>query len=74
MTRRSRPNQLETHSVSVTGGGASLPRSSLTQSISLCLTVAVPGEADPQVVMPGAVEVSDELYLGSAVHRRQFPV
>lgn len=35
-----------------------------------CLTVVVPGEADPQVVVPGAVEVSDELHLGSAVHRR----
>lgn len=56
------------HCVSVYTGKASFFPP--TCSSSLCLTVVVPGEADPQVVMPGAVEVSDELHLGSAVHRR----
>lgn len=34
--------------------------------------MAVPGEADPQVVVPGVVETPDELHLGSAVERRQL--
>lgn len=36
------------------------------------LTVAVPGEADPQVVIFGVVEVPDELHLCPAVKRRQL--
>lgn len=36
------------------------------------LTVVVPGEADPDVVNFGVVEVPDELHLRSAVHRRQL--
>lgn len=38
-----------------------------------CLTVVVPGEADPQVVVLGVVEVPDELHLGPAVNGRQLP-
>lgn len=36
------------------------------------LTVAVPGEADPDVVIIGVVEVPDELRLRSAVNRCQI--
>lgn len=36
------------------------------------LTVAVPGEADPKVVIFGVVEVPDELHLCPAVERRQL--
>lgn len=36
------------------------------------LTVAVPGEADPNVVIFGVVEVPDELHLRPAVERRQI--
>lgn len=35
------------------------------------LTVVVPGEADPDVVIFGVVEVPDELHLRSAVNRCQ---
>lgn len=36
------------------------------------LTVAVPGEADPNVVIFGVVQVPDELHLRPAVERRQI--
>lgn len=35
------------------------------------LTVAVPSEADPYVVILGVIEVPDELHLRSAVERQQ---
>lgn len=36
------------------------------------LTVAVPGEADPEVVVFGVVQVPHELHLRPAVKRRQL--
>lgn len=41
--------------------------------IVLRLTVAVPGESDPDVVVFGVVEVPDELHLGSAVDGDHLP-
>lgn len=67
----SRPNRLQTSNVSALQRGGP---GQACDSVSPCLTVVVPGEADPQVVILGVVEVSDELHLGSAVDRRQLPV
>lgn len=43
-----------------------------TEMVPAMLTVAVPGEADPKVVIFGVVEVPDKLHLCSAVKRRQL--
>lgn len=44
-----------------------------TEMVPAMLTVAVPGEADPKVVIFGVVEVPHELHLCPAVKRRQLP-
>lgn len=49
-------------------------RDSFVVTLFSCLTVVVPGEADPQVVVLGVVEVPDELHLGPAVNGRQLPL
>lgn len=43
----------------------------VTSLVLSTLTVAVPGEADPHVVIFGGVEVPDELHLGPAVDGHQ---
>lgn len=72
----SRPNRLQIRNVSALqkGGSGRACDTFFGNSISRSLTVAVPGEANPQVMILGVVEVSDELHLGSAVDRRQLPV
>lgn len=77
MSCLSRPSQLQhgTRRSSERDKGQCTSKMGLsnTEMVPAMLTVAVPGEADPKVVIFGVVEVPNELHLCPAVERRQLP-